>query len=133
MVPRVNDQSSANGWGAMADNERSAAAGHHDTQAPAETDGGNGVAPHIVTTPPAMAGEGTPQSSLQTDTRRTSQSSRVEDSMQASQPSLQSGPGEQGERPRGSEREGQRRNRPQVARLDYGKISLLQQPGLQQD
>lgn len=105
----------------MADDERSAAAGQHDTQAraDAETEGGNVAAPQDAT--PMVATEITPQSPVQ------SMSSRGGDNMQTSQPSLQSGTGEGGERPqserlRASERDGQRRNRPPVSRLDYGML-----------
>ena len=115
----------------MADDEHTAAAGQNDTQAQpaAETDSGNQVSPQNTSPTPIVATEITPQSPVQTDTRRTSMSSRGADNMQASQPSLQSGTGESGERqqserPRLTERESQRRNRPQVARLDYGTLTL---------
>lgn len=109
----------------MDDEQRSAAAaGQNDAQAQtttAETDGGNQVSPQDVT--PVVATEITPQSPVQTDTRRTSMSSRGGDNMQASQPSLGGGTTEgadrqQGERQRTGERDAQRRSRP--VRLDYG-------------
>lgn len=137
IVPRVNaniDRSR----GAMADDERSAAAGQNDpqAQATAEADGGNDRSPHGVA--PIIAPEITPQSPVQaeTETRRTSMSSRAGDNMQASQQSLQSGTGtgvgvgvgEGSERAQPERqppsRDSQRRNRPTVARLDYGTLLL---------
>lgn len=136
MVPRVNNYGSS--WGGMPDDDEretaERAVGQDGTQAPpptaAETDGGaDGVAPNAVT--PVIANEIMPQSPVQTDTRRTSQSSRAGETMQASQQSLQSAGGEggggerqQAERPRINTRDSTRRNRPQVARLDYGRLLL---------
>lgn len=124
MVPRVPNTRHSE---SMADHEQDSAgqaqtAGAGDANA--ETDGGNTVTGD--TTTPLVASEVLPQSPVQmSDTRRTSQSSRSGEAMQASQMSMASGTEDGAEGASttpGQQRGTQRRNRPQVSRLDYGTV-----------